>query len=51
VLVHGGWDGAWFWRPVAKLLQRAGHDVFTPTLTGMGERVHLAHLAIGLETL
>lgn len=49
VLVHGGWDGAWFWRPVARLLQRAGHEVFTPTLTGLGERVHLAHPAIGLE--
>jgi len=50
VLVHGGWDGAWFWRPVARLLQQAGHEVFTPTLTGYGERVHLATPEIDLST-
>jgi pimeloyl-ACP methyl ester carboxylesterase len=50
VLLHGGWDGAWFWRPVARLLQKAGHEVFTPTLTGYGERVHLASPEIGLDT-
>jgi len=48
VLVHGGWAGGWYWRPVARLLQAAGHEVFTPTLTGIGERVHLAHPAIDL---
>ena len=50
VLVHGGWDGGWTWRSVAKELQAAGHEVFTPTLTGSGERVHLASPEIGLET-
>ncbi len=48
VLVHGGWAGGWYWRPVARLLQAAGHEVFTPTLTGIGERVHLAHPDIDL---
>jgi pimeloyl-ACP methyl ester carboxylesterase len=50
VLVHGGWDGGWAWRSVARELQAAGHEVFTPTLTGSGERVHLASPEIGLET-
>lgn len=50
VLVHGGWDGGWAWRPVARELQAAGHEVFTPTLTGSGERVHLASPVIGLDT-
>lgn len=50
VLVHGGWDGGWAWRGVARRLQAAGHEVFTPTLTGSGERVHLASPNIDLNT-
>ena len=42
VLVHGAWHGGWCWRKVAPLLRNAGADVFTPTLSGMGERAHLA---------
>ena len=38
VLVHGAWHGSWCWKRVRKLLQGEGHDVFTPTLTGVGER-------------
>ncbi len=41
VLVHGAWHGGWCWKKVAPLLRRAGAEVFTPTLTGMGERSHL----------
>ena len=41
VLVHGAWHGAWCWRRVARLLARAGHEIFTPTLTGLAERSHL----------
>lgn len=41
VLVHGSFHGGWAWRDVARGLRAAGHDVFTPTLTGLGERVHL----------
>ncbi len=41
VLVHGAWHGGWCWKKVAPLLRDAGADVFTPTLTGMGERAHL----------
>jgi pimeloyl-ACP methyl ester carboxylesterase len=43
VIVHGAWGGGWEWTPVARHLRAAGHDVITPTLTGMGERAHLAH--------
>jgi len=50
LLVHGAWHGGWCWRRVTPLLRRAGHDVFTPTLTGLGERAHLAHPGIDLET-
>lgn len=50
VIVHGGWDGGWAWRDVARDLQAAGHEVFTPTLTGQGERVHLASPEIDLDT-
>jgi len=42
ITVHGAWDGAWCWRPVARRLQAAGHEVFTATLTGSGERAYLA---------
>ncbi len=41
VIVHGAWGGGWEWTPVAGLLRQRGHDVFTPTLTGLGERTHL----------
>ncbi len=41
MIAHGAWGGGWEWTPVARLLREHGHDVFTPTLTGMGERAHL----------
>jgi pimeloyl-ACP methyl ester carboxylesterase len=50
VLVHGGWAGGWFWGRVRPLLREAGHEVFTPTLTGLGERAHLARPSVNLET-
>ena len=50
VLVHGAWHGGWCWTRVAPLLRRAGHDVFTPTLTGLGERAHLASADVSLDT-
>ena len=50
VLVHGAWHGGWCWREVAGQLLAAGHDVFTPTLSGLGERVHLAQWPIDLST-
>ncbi|HYO08595.1 MAG TPA: alpha/beta fold hydrolase [Tepidisphaeraceae bacterium] len=50
VLVHGAWGGGWAFREVEKLLRAAGHDVRRVTLTGQGERVHLASPEVGLET-
>jgi hypothetical protein len=50
VLVHGAWHGGWCWRRVADLLERQGHKVFTPTLTGLGERSHLMSRDINLDT-
>jgi hypothetical protein len=50
VLVHGSWHGDWCWRLVTPLLRAAGHAVYTPTLTGLGERAHLAHSGVTLET-
>ncbi len=46
VLVHGGWHGGWVWREVEDLLRARGHRVFSPTMTGLGERAHLAHADI-----
>ena len=50
VLVHGAWHGSWCWQRVRKALQQQGHQVFTPTLTGLGERSHLLSQQINLET-
>jgi len=50
VLVHGAWGGGWYWRDVADALRRSGNEVFTPTLTGLGERSHLGSSEIDLDT-
>ena len=50
VLVHGAWHGSWCWKRVRKALQAKGHEVFTPTLTGVGERSHLLSPQVDLET-
>jgi len=50
VLVHGAWHGSWCWKRVRKPLQDAGHQVFTPTLTCLGERSHLNSSAVNLST-
>ena len=50
VLVHGGGHGGWCWQRVAKRLRAAGHDVYTPTLTGFGERSHLDTSTVTFET-
>src|SRR5262245_35069385 len=50
VLVHGAWHGGWCWRRVSDLLEKQGHKVFTPTLTGVGERSHLMSKDINLDT-
>ena len=49
VIVHGAWVGGWRWRNVADLLRDRGHYVFTPTLTGLGERAHLTTRDVNLS--
>jgi len=49
VLVHGAFHGGWCWHPVAEGLRHLGHRVFTPTLTGLGERQHLLSPAVDLN--
>jgi pimeloyl-ACP methyl ester carboxylesterase len=50
VIVHGMFDGGWSWRRVSTLLEAAGHEVYTSTQTGLGERAHLANPQIDLDT-
>jgi pimeloyl-ACP methyl ester carboxylesterase len=50
VLVHGAWGGSYGWRKVRPLLRQAGNEVFTPSLTGLGERAHLATPEVNLST-
>jgi pimeloyl-ACP methyl ester carboxylesterase len=49
VLVHGGGHGGWCYKKVARLLRAAGHDVYAPTLTGLGERRHLLGPHVDLD--
>jgi pimeloyl-ACP methyl ester carboxylesterase len=50
VLVHGGGHGGWCWQRTARVLRGMGHEVYTPTLTGFGERVHLGSPDTPFET-
>lgn len=50
VLLHGAWHGGWVWQRVAPALRAAGHEVHTPTLTGVSDRAHLLSPQVGLST-
>jgi pimeloyl-ACP methyl ester carboxylesterase len=50
VLVHGAWRGSWIWKRVRRLLQARGHEVFTPTLTGVADRSHMSSPGVNLDT-
>jgi len=50
LLVPGAWLGAWAWKEVTPLLEKEGHSAYPVTLTGMGDRVHLATKDVGMET-
>ena len=50
VIVHGAWGGGWDWKQVDSVLTAAGNNVYRPTLTGLGERVHLLTPAVDLTT-
>ncbi len=49
VIVHGAWVGGWRWQVVADMLRDRGHRVYTPTLTGLGERAHLTNPSVNLS--
>ena len=48
-VAHGAWSAGWAWKKMRPLLRARGHELFTPTHTGLGERAHLASPAIDLE--
>jgi pimeloyl-ACP methyl ester carboxylesterase len=50
VLVHGGFSGGWIWKSVRAYLETEKHRVYTPTLTGLGERSHLISPILDLDT-
>jgi pimeloyl-ACP methyl ester carboxylesterase len=50
LVAHGAWSAGWAWKKMRSLLRARGHDLFTPTHTGLGERAHLATPDINLET-
>ena len=50
LIAHGAWGGGWAWRRLRAPLGDAGHELFTPTCTGLGDRSHLASPSIDLET-
>ena len=50
LICHGAWSAGWAWKKVRPLLRAAGHEVFTPTYTGLGERAHLVSRTVTLDT-
>ena len=50
VVAHGAWSSGWAWKKMRPLLRAAGHELFTPSYTGLGERVHLASPEVTLST-
>jgi len=50
VVAHGAWSAAWAWKKMRPLLRAAGHELWTPTYTGLGERAHLGSPELDLDT-
>jgi len=50
LVAHGAWSAGWAWKKMHPLLRARGHRLVTPTYTGLGERAHLAHPGIDLDT-
>ena len=50
VIAHGAWSAGWGWKKMRPLMRAAGHELFTPSYTGIGERSHLAQPDIDLDT-
>jgi pimeloyl-ACP methyl ester carboxylesterase len=50
VVAHGAWSAGWAWKKMRPLMRAAGHELWTPSYTGLGERAHLAHAEVSLDT-
>ena len=50
VVAHGAWSAGWAWKKMRPLLRERGHELYTPTYTGLGERVHLGSPSVDLDT-
>jgi pimeloyl-ACP methyl ester carboxylesterase len=50
VVAHGAWSAGWAWKKMRPLMREAGHELFVPTYTGLGEREHLLSRDVGLDT-
>lgn len=50
VVAHGAWSAGWAWKKMRPLMRAAGHELWTPTYTGLGERTHLGHADVTLDT-
>ena len=50
VVAHGAWSAGWAWKKMRPLMRGAGHELWTPTYTGLGERAHLGHADVNLDT-
>ncbi len=50
MIIHGAWSAGWGWKKLRPLLRETGHDVFTPTCTGLGERAHQAGPEVSVDT-
>ncbi len=50
LVAHGAWSAGWVWKKMRPLMRQQGHELVTPTYTGLGERSHLAHRDVDLET-
>src|SRR6185436_14588944 len=50
LVAHGAWSAGWAWKKMRPLMRAAGHEFWTPTYTGLGERAHLATPDVDLET-
>jgi len=50
LVAHGAWSAGWVWKKMRPLMTARGHTLFTPTYTGLGERAHLAHKDLNLDS-
>jgi pimeloyl-ACP methyl ester carboxylesterase len=50
LVAHGAWSAGWAWKKMRPLMRAAGHELWTPTYTGVGERAHMARPDIDLDT-